>query len=218
MYRPIPIKRSSKYGNNYWEAYSVKMQRNMRLFSDLEYDHWVLIETDPSVTSFCEQPFEIVHISGGNRAKSIPNMWIKHEDGKEIVTEVKYSTELDPSNPKSSRTLRQIEIQRSWCLGSDFLHEVRTETQIRGNRIYLDNMKLMLPYLQRLQCKNEIDEYLIKENLRKSTVKVGDLYLLLDHLGKSRINESLFKMVYQRKLGVELTATPFGIETEVWLI
>lgn len=42
MYSPINIKRSSKFGNHYWESYSPKLKRN-----DLEYDFWVLVETDP---------------------------------------------------------------------------------------------------------------------------------------------------------------------------
>ncbi|KEP24869.1 hypothetical protein BA70_14805 [Bacillus zhangzhouensis] len=58
MYSPINIKRSSKFGNNYWEAYSPKLKRNVRLFSDLEYDFWVLVETDPKIPNFCERPFE----------------------------------------------------------------------------------------------------------------------------------------------------------------
>lgn len=37
MYRPIPIKRSMKFSNNYWEVYSPKLKRNVRLFSDFEY-------------------------------------------------------------------------------------------------------------------------------------------------------------------------------------
>ncbi|WP_350302699.1 hypothetical protein [Peribacillus frigoritolerans] len=59
MYSPIPTKRSSKFGNNYWEAYSPKVKRNVRLFSDLEYDFWVLIETNPQISTYCERPLEI---------------------------------------------------------------------------------------------------------------------------------------------------------------
>jgi hypothetical protein len=65
MYTPLLMKRGSKYGSNYWEVYSPKVKRIIRLFSDLEYDHWVLVENNPSVTSFCEQPLRIAcNLSG----------------------------------------------------------------------------------------------------------------------------------------------------------
>ncbi|WP_419873328.1 hypothetical protein [Candidatus Pristimantibacillus sp. PTI5] len=35
MYTPIPMKRSTRYGNNSWEAFSIKMNRDVRFFSDL---------------------------------------------------------------------------------------------------------------------------------------------------------------------------------------
>jgi hypothetical protein len=59
MYTPLPIKRSTKYGSNYWEAMSVKMNRDVRFFSDLEYDNWILVECDPNIIRFCEQPMRI---------------------------------------------------------------------------------------------------------------------------------------------------------------
>ncbi len=59
MYTPIPMKRSTRYGNNYWEAFSNKMNRDVRFFSDLEYDHWILVEADLDIVAFCEQPMRI---------------------------------------------------------------------------------------------------------------------------------------------------------------
>lgn len=32
MYTPIPIKRSTHYGNNYWEGFSPKLKRNVRFY------------------------------------------------------------------------------------------------------------------------------------------------------------------------------------------
>ncbi|MED0708838.1 DDE-type integrase/transposase/recombinase [Aneurinibacillus aneurinilyticus] len=55
-FQPVPLKRNAHYGSNYWEVYSPKIKRNVHLFSDLEYDHWVSVETNPQIKAFCEQP------------------------------------------------------------------------------------------------------------------------------------------------------------------
>src|SRR5690349_10312224 len=89
IYNPIPVKRSSKYCSNYWETYSPKLKRNIRLFSDLEYDHWVLVETNPDVKCYCEQPFEFRCIYNGEAVKSIPDMWIQYNSGEEHFAEIK---------------------------------------------------------------------------------------------------------------------------------
>jgi hypothetical protein len=91
MYTPIPIKRSSKYGNNYWVSYSSKLGRNVRLFSDLEYDHWLLIETDPFIVSFCEQPLCIRQEMETDFVESIFDMWTIDVNGTETFIEVKYA-------------------------------------------------------------------------------------------------------------------------------
>ncbi|MEC0232185.1 PDDEXK family nuclease [Paenibacillus alba] len=103
MYTPIPIKRSSRYGNNYWVSFSRKLNRNVRLFSDLEYDHLVIVETNPLITSFCEQPLRIHQQMDEGIVETIFDMWTLDRDGIETFVEVKYAQELDPRNPKSFR-------------------------------------------------------------------------------------------------------------------
>ncbi|KRE38153.1 hypothetical protein ASG81_19960 [Paenibacillus sp. Soil522] len=88
----MSIKRNMRYGSNYWESFSPKLNRNVR-FSDLEYDHWVLLEANHNVKIFCEQPLRIKHLFNGELAESIFDMWVKYQDGSESFIEVKYSNE-----------------------------------------------------------------------------------------------------------------------------
>lgn len=118
MYTPLPMKRSSRYGNNYWEGKSLKLKRNVHLFSDLEYDHWLLIETDPKVNSYCEQPLRIKQYIDGEWVESIFDMWIEWNDGSETFIEVKYSDELDPKHPNYQRVKRQTE---AFCRKESFI-------------------------------------------------------------------------------------------------
>jgi hypothetical protein len=93
-FQPVLLKRNGRYGSNYWEVYSPKIGRNVRLFSDLEYDHWVMVETNPKIKTFCEQPLRIVEYIDGKRHESIFDMWVQWEDGTEMFIEVKYQKDL----------------------------------------------------------------------------------------------------------------------------
>lgn len=154
MYRPIQIKRNMRYGNNYWETYSPKLNRNVKFFSDLEYDHWLHIETDPNVISFCEQPLEIKTYYDRKIATSILDMWVLYKDNTEEFIEVKYSSEIDGSSSKSTRSLRQINIQKKWCLENNFNYSIRTEEYIRNDLINLNNLRQIISQVKSISNIN----------------------------------------------------------------
>ena len=58
-FRPIEMPRCRKYGNNYYITYSKKLNRNITLYSQLEYHNFLTIEMNPHVMDFCEQPLAI---------------------------------------------------------------------------------------------------------------------------------------------------------------
>lgn len=219
IYTPIPIKRSSKYGNNYWETYSPKMDRNVRLFSDLEYDHWVLVETNPAVVAFCEQPFEIQYFYGGTPAKSIPDMWIKFKDDSQYLVEVKYSKELNPESKNYLKTNRQITIQKSYCIEKGFRHSIRTEKDIRGNDIFLANMKMLLPYIKSRGYPIEIDQKKILNIIRSNgnRISTGMIQSSIKDIPAVRIRESIFYLLYLGIISGNLEKIPYSNNTEVWL-
>lgn len=113
MYSPIEMKRSMRYGNNYWEVYSPKLKRNIRLFSDLEYDNWLHIETNPNIVSFCEQPLKVKILHDGKMRETIFDMWILYNNKVEEFQEVKYISELNGNSSKSKRSIKQIELQKN---------------------------------------------------------------------------------------------------------
>jgi hypothetical protein len=107
------MKRSTKYGNNYWTGYSYKMLRTVELFSDLEYDHWLLVECNPKIKKFCEQPLIIEETINGEQFHSIPDMWVLNDKNEESIIEIKYLNVLSKEHPKYLQTMRQIAIQKN---------------------------------------------------------------------------------------------------------
>lgn len=172
MYTPVNIKRSSKYGNNYWEVYSHKIKRNVKLFSDLEYENWILIETNPNIVSFCEQPLEIKDYINGKLKKSIFDMWVLYSDGTQQFQEVKYESELIN---KSSRSSKQVEFQKEWCLKNGYDYIVKTDNEIRKNKVYLDTLKQVIGQVRNIRNINQEDIDQVLKIIRCNKISLKDL-------------------------------------------
>lgn len=77
---PINMTRGTHYGSNYWEVYSKKINRKVKLFSNLEYENFLSLELNPEIEYFCEQPLEVEIFLDGNKKKTIFDMWVKYKD------------------------------------------------------------------------------------------------------------------------------------------
>jgi TnsA endonuclease N terminal. len=216
MYTPVPMKRSTKYGNNYWEVYSRKVERNVRLFSDLEYDNWLLLEANANVITFCEQPLSISYKIDGKLVHSIFDMWVKYSDNKEVFMEVKYLNQLSGIS-SSLRALRQTAVQRRWCEEHNYLYIIQTESEIRKNRILLANCKTIISYTKNRTTSVETDCLKIMKMIKNDKVLLIDLENSLVTIGKSRIRESICWLIYKGEINANIDEFLLGSETEVWI-
>jgi hypothetical protein len=179
MFQPIPMKRSTKYGNNFWDGYSYKLKRDVHFFSDLEYEHWLLVEADPNIIDFCEQPLEIKFVYEGKLRSSIFDMWVKYNEGQEEFREVKYQSHLNQGHPKYEETQKQITIQREWCEMKGYVHKVQTDDFIRSNPLFLDNCRMLVSYGGMFLPKHKV---LLQEIVDSMTVKQCTIReLILDY-------------------------------------
>lgn len=152
MYIPIKMNRSMKFGNNYWISYSPKIGRVVEFFSDLEYDNWLHIETNPNIISFCEQPLRINVDIDGEIKESIFDMWVLYKDHTEEFIEVKYNKEINGSLPKAKRSQKQIKAQQKWCIENGYKYSVKTDLEIRNNLTYLNTLKYIISEVK--SCNN----------------------------------------------------------------
>lgn len=212
MFTPIIKSRTGRFGNNHWVAFSPKIGRDVNLLSDLELDHWIFIETNPSVENFCEQPREVSAEVDGEVISSIPDMWVRFKDGNEAYIEVKYAKDLNDEDVK-----KQINVQKSWCEQNGVGHQVKTEEDLRSNPIYLENLKEIVPYVQNSATPVEIDKYKISEFLKINGRKnINDIYGSLS-LSLPRIYEAVFCMIYSGNVIADIEKKHLGLETEVWI-
>ncbi|WP_267866689.1 Tn7 transposase TnsA N-terminal domain-containing protein [Bacillus cereus] len=105
----------------------------------MEYEHWLIVESNPKIISFCEQPLVMTACINGKSITSIVDMWVKYDDGNEEFIEIKYSSDLI-----KQKVINQIFTQKYWCAEYGFQHCARTERDIRANRILLSNLKILV--------------------------------------------------------------------------
>ncbi|WP_339816310.1 TnsA endonuclease N-terminal domain-containing protein [Paenibacillus sp. FSL R7-0216] len=215
QYQPIVLPRNKRYGNNYWNARGPKVgYRDVILYSDLEFDHWLQTETDWRVSTYCEQPLEITYVCNEKRFTSIFDMWTLSKHGKITFIEVKYEAELNPKHSKYERTMRQIEAQREWCKQEGVHHEVRTEKQIRPNRFRNQNQLKILSTISNEKKPDHLEQILDKITVRTSISKLADE--LSSKFTSLEIQLACHWLYYEGKIDANLDMQIWSNEMEVW--
>lgn len=214
-YTPIVMPRSKRYGNNYWGMMGPKVSyRDVILYSDLEYDHWVTVETDAKVKTYCEQPLEITYTLNGKRNRTIFDMCL-YENGSELFVEVKYEKELHPSNRNYDRVMRQLEAQKEWCRLNGKLHEVRTEKAIRSGRYSIENRIKILASVINHRHPMFIEEVSKSLDCTKRTMK-EICYELSDTCSSYEVFLSCHWLYYKGIITADIDSKIWNYEMEVW--
>jgi hypothetical protein len=216
---PIWERPQTRYGNNRWVAYSPKLERNVILYSDLEYDHWVLVEATPAIKIFCEQPRRVrVQLPSGP-VTTIFDMWILWDKQSQEYREIKYQRELLKAIP-GSRIYRQIQAQKKWCELDGFTHTVMTDEVIRGNSILLSNWKLIL---SNLACMQDINlsvhitnvSSLLMGSGSKTVREIENSFPAVD---RSLIRASIFTLIHRGSLRAPLDVQPISASTQIEVV
>lgn len=188
--------------------------RDIILYSDLEFDHWLTVESDSNVLTYCEQPLEITYVINGKLHSSIFDMWILNKNGTELFIEVKYESELQPYHKNYERTKRQIEAQQLWCKKNGYKHEVRTEKMIRSGRFTIENKLKMISNIinqQKPQCMDKIKDSITGRR------KLADICKELEGvINPYEVFLAAQWLCYEGTISGELYEKIWGNEMEVW--
>ncbi|MBG9453795.1 hypothetical protein ABE61_06795 [Lysinibacillus sphaericus] len=210
MYKPLITSASKRYGNNRWESFSNKLKRNVYLFSDLEYQHWLQIETDPNIIDFCEQAIKMEIIEDNKTQFSIIDMWVRYKNGKQFFIEIKYSKDLMKDSVK-----KQINVQQLWCKANQASHLIKTENEIGLTPIKLSNLKLLIRQVKNtLEAKQEnID--IVKKHIFEQPKSIQQIALETE-IETSELINIVCILVYNGFIKCDLDTKHLGKNTEVW--
>lgn len=170
-----------KYWSNLWTAYSPKLNRIVRLYSNLEDFVRIIIESDPGMAPR-EQPVYAESIYEGKEGRSLLDFWILKVSRNEEFWEVKYEKDLLQIDSKLELK-RQITIQKGWCLENSSKYVIVTDADIKPFSIVLDNWSRILASLSNtkgIRFKEKMTQVLLnlvmerEATLRDATVGLGD--------------------------------------------
>jgi hypothetical protein len=118
---------------------SLKMQRLICWESQIERDYIYLLEFDPAVSSYAEQPLRISYYRDARERHYTPDFLVKKLD-KNLIVEVKQEVEA-----RKEENQRLFRIASAVCAHNNYEFVLVTDTMIRVQP-RLDNVKLLTRY------------------------------------------------------------------------
>ena len=178
MYKSIQIKRFEKKYHNYWNQYSLKMERSVILFDHLLHDAFLTLEFNSKIIKIVEYPLEIEYMHKGRIKKTLFDFWIQYIDGTEEFIAVRYNKSLN----HSSRIKLDISAQQKWCKENNVKYRLLLDSNIRQDNFYLKNISYILNTL-----RNDITIPVAERNIIISLLKYGEktIYELNDITSKN---------------------------------
>lgn len=142
----MPVRRIPKNYLCVTGAFASKKNGRMVFFESLlERDHMLLLEFDPTVKHFEEQPVTVPLNKQGSRArKYVPDVLVHYVDSEQkqpLLAEVKHSTDLER---KAGKYTDKFEAAKRFAHSQEWDFNTITEQQIRGQ--YLQNIKFLREY------------------------------------------------------------------------
>lgn len=137
----MPVRQPRNFGGSHMLVRfpSFKLGRMVGCESRLEGDYAELLDFDPAVTWFEEQPFTIQYVHDG-RQRRYTGDFATEEAGRRFLIECKPAQAVDRAD-----TQRCVAAARAWCAEHGYTFRLVTDAEIRcGHR--LANVKRLRPY------------------------------------------------------------------------
>jgi len=216
MFEPNEIKRSAKYGFNYWESFSPRLKRIVNFFTDLEYENWILIETNPEVVRFCERP-KIINSTNKLEDVSPFDMWIEWKNSKQTMINIFYSSDFDINNKQYEKNMEFINGKKNWCLNNNFDYEVIIDKDIREPFIYLNNKKKILSNLRVNPNRIKSDTEKILDLINTEMLSIKSIHERLINIPLQRIINGICWLIFYGYIDGNFKKSILDLHSEVWL-
>ncbi|MDI1309329.1 MAG: hypothetical protein PSV17_07835 [Methylotenera sp.] len=210
---PLPFKRED-YTAHLYRPYSIKLHRQVNLFSHHRYDLWVLLETDTEVSKFNERVAKVPIASVNGQAFNATPSFVTLGFDKSVVIHNIINT--DESESETGTNLK-IEAWGKYCSNNNFKHQLWNSKKINANAIELANLKRLLRFTSfaGLEVNNDIENSILDElrNVKKTIyLKVIEYFPQSD---PELIKVALSRLIINRKIFSDISLSPLSMLTEV---
>lgn len=216
--KPIEIPRKDHFGNNYYEVYSKRLKRIVRVFSSLRYANFITLEMNPSVEKFCERPLELEIMVEGQMQKTIFDFWVKYKDESEEMQEIQYKDEQNENNDNSIRSQELIRRKKKWCEDNNINFVLRTDEDIYSGRFYIRNLEYLSAKSRRyIPLDDNYYRPLLLNSLKENKkISISDM-IKFEILPSGHELDYISYLYYEGVIAMDISTRPIDGKMEVAL-
>jgi hypothetical protein len=209
----MPVRTVSNRGRRNVIGYfpSLKMRRMVQFESTLERDLIYLLDYDPQVAEFEEQPLKIAYQHEGKERAYTPDFRVVFTSGRIGLLECKPHCFVSKEENQ-----RKFSAAQAWCIDHGWCFQVVTDEQLRtGYR--LQNVKLLTQHARHevsIQIKGSI--FACLANAKRPLV-IGDVMLAMNPVEPTAAIMPILHMAYHHELYLPLNNAPLSPQTPIQL-
>jgi hypothetical protein len=211
--RPTPVVLPKKFARhtNHFYVPSSKAGRYLDMASELETDHWAVVEIDPLVVDVCEQPQFVEGELDGKPSGYVFDLWIRWQDGREKYRDVK------PSKYHVRDSDGNL-VPPKWPLAVDWARRNRreidwvTEHETYSNVLLVQNARHCVTYAWQafLDDDPEIRERILTSVAERNALPLHELEYALRTEDSNRVRAHTVYLIVHGQLYADLGREPFG--------
>jgi hypothetical protein len=203
----MPVRKVSNRGGNAIGRFpSTKMGRMIAFESLLERDFIYLLDYDPAVEWFEEQPLSIEYEYETKLLRYTPDFHLL-ERGQHVLVECKPERFVE-----SEENRRKFAVARKWCEVRGWEFRLVTDQQVRSG-YRLQNVKLLAQYARQkvdVAMRSQIQAFL---RAAQTPVCVHDLAQAIPAIPSSGVTVSIFCLAYHHEIDLSLDEAPISETT-----
>lgn len=205
----MPVRKVSNRGGNVIGRFpSTKQGRMIAFESLLERDFIYLLDYDPAVEWFEEQPLRIEYQHETKTLHYTPDFHVV-ERGKHVLVECKPERFVD-----TEENNRKFAAAREWCGEQNWEFRVVTEQSVRTG-FRLQNIKLLAQYArQKVDMVMRSQIHTCLQDMQPAA-SIRDLVHALRSVDSSIVTAHIFCLVYHHEIFLAIDESPISEETVV---
>lgn len=217
MYHSQVKIKGNSYVSNLHIFFSTKLQKYVHCWSDLEYYNCLLLECNPKVLEYCEQPLTVKGEYENRTVKTRFDVVVKYIDGTEEYQEVKYSDCFNKNHKSYKNTIKQISVQKKWCKDNNKAYTIRTEKEIMKSLFLINNLEKIYNFVREMKNVSLTDIKRVIKYLEKGPKTIGDIRDFLTY-STTTAYTIIFVLIYTGKCSAkDLSNKMIDLSTEVYL-
>lgn len=218
-YKPDYTGRSDYSRGDYREEYSPRIPgREIRFYNKNQYDHFIIVDSDPNVDTFCELPnIEVVSSIDGKQMRVHFDMWIRWKNGREEFRRVEndHDKELFDQNPHLYPQLYALKL---WADNENVNFEIYTKKRIHAKPKLLDNWKDIHHYLHDVTWLQEqgLDTQTLEYIKSQNGVNIRSIIDKFSQVDPTEIIRAIFWNLYQGLIFSDLDRNELTQKSTFW--